>query len=62
MLGMVLMAGSFVLLYVAIINSSEIFISSYLAVIVFKTEKWPSALLILATATATAGIVFVAVG
>ena len=47
---------------VAIINSVEIFLSSYLAVIVFKTEKWPSALLILATVMATAGVIFVAAG
>lgn len=47
---------------VAIINSSEIFISSYLAVIVFKTETRPSALLLAATLLATAGIIFVAAG
>jgi drug/metabolite transporter (DMT)-like permease len=47
---------------VAIINSVEIFISSYLAVMVFKTEEWPSALLISATVLATAGVIFVAAG
>jgi drug/metabolite transporter (DMT)-like permease len=47
---------------VAIINSVEIFLSSYLAVIVFKTEKWPSAMIILATVLATAGVIFVAAG
>lgn len=45
---------------VAIINSSEIFISSYLAAIVFKTESRPSLLLALATVLATAGIILVA--
>ena len=44
---------------VAIINSSEIFISSYLAVIVFKTEKRPPVMLLVATLLATAGIIFV---
>lgn len=47
---------------VAIINSVEIFLSTYLAVIVFKTEKWPSMLIILATVLATAGVIFVAAG
>jgi drug/metabolite transporter (DMT)-like permease len=47
---------------VAIINSAEIFISSYLAVIVFKTEGRPSPLLAVATFLATAGIVLVAIG
>jgi drug/metabolite transporter (DMT)-like permease len=45
---------------VAVINSVEIFLSSYLAVLVFKTEKWPSALIALATVLATAGVIFVA--
>jgi drug/metabolite transporter (DMT)-like permease len=47
---------------VAIINSSEIFISSYLAVMVFKTESRPSSLLALAAIFATAGILLVAMG
>ena len=47
---------------VAIINSVEIFLASYLSVIVFKTEKWPSSLVVFATVLATAGIIFVAVG
>jgi drug/metabolite transporter (DMT)-like permease len=47
---------------VTIINSIEIFLSSYLAVIVFKTEKWPSLLVAAATIVATAGVVFVALG
>jgi uncharacterized membrane protein len=46
----------------AIINSAEIFLSSYLAVIIFKTERWPSQLIALATALATAGIILVATG
>jgi drug/metabolite transporter (DMT)-like permease len=47
---------------VAIINSAEIFISSYLAVIVFKTENRPSPLLAGATLLATAGIILVTIG
>jgi len=47
---------------VTIINSTEIFLSSYLAVIVFKTEKWPSVLVAGATIVATAGVIFVALG
>jgi hypothetical protein len=47
---------------VAVINSVEIFLSSYLAVIVFKTEGWPSLLIMLATVLATAGVIFVAAG
>ena len=47
---------------VTIINSTEIFLSSYLAVIVFKTETWPSLLVAAATIVATAGVVFVALG
>jgi len=47
---------------VTIINSIEIFMSSYLAVIVFKTEKWPSLYVAGATIVATAGVIFVALG
>ena len=47
---------------VAVINSVEIFLSSYLAAIVFKTEGWPSLLIMLATVLATAGVIFVAAG
>jgi len=47
---------------VTIINSIEIFLSSYLAVIVFKTEKWPSLIVAGATVVATAGVIFVALG
>jgi drug/metabolite transporter (DMT)-like permease len=47
---------------VTIINSMEIFLSSYLAIMVFKTEKQPSALVAGATVVATAGVIFVALG
>ena len=47
---------------VTIINSMEIFLSSYLAIMVFKTEKRPSALVAGATLVATAGVIFVALG
>jgi drug/metabolite transporter (DMT)-like permease len=47
---------------VTLINSMEIFLSSYLAVMVFKTENWPSLVVAGATIVATAGVVFVALG
>ncbi len=46
----------------AVINSVEIFLSTYLAVIVFRTESWPSVLVLLATALATAGVILFATG
>jgi drug/metabolite transporter (DMT)-like permease len=46
----------------AVINSLEVFLASYLAVIVFKTEGWPSRVVMCATLVATAGIVLVALG
>lgn len=47
---------------VAVVNSIEIFLSTYLAVFIFKTEKFPSMLAVLATALATVGLVVVAAG
>lgn len=47
---------------VAIINSVEIFISFYLAVFLFRTERWPPPVIVVATLVATAGIVTVVVG
>lgn len=47
---------------VAMINSVEIYISAYLAVFVFKTEKRPSNLIVAATVLATAGVILVATG
>jgi drug/metabolite transporter (DMT)-like permease len=46
----------------AVINSCEVFLASYLAVFIFKTESWPSRLVMAATLVATAGIIFVAAG
>lgn len=46
----------------AIINSVEIFISLYLAVILFRTEGWPPRIIIIATLIATAGVVTVVAG
>ncbi|MDN5925854.1 MAG: EamA family transporter [Hyphomicrobiales bacterium] len=47
---------------VAVINSVEIYIGAYLAVVIFKTERRPSAGVLFATLLATAGVVMVAVG
>tara|TARA_R100000365_G_scaffold923_2_gene3353 strand:+ start:1692 stop:2600 length:909 start_codon:yes stop_codon:yes gene_type:complete len=47
---------------VAVINSVEIYIAAYLAVVVFKTERMPAPGILLATLLATAGVVMVAVG
>lgn len=47
---------------VAVVNSVEIFLSTYLAVFVFKTEKFPSLLAVLATVLATIGLIAVASG
>lgn len=47
---------------VAVINSVEIFISFYLAVILFRTERWPPPIIIVATLVATVGIVAVVLG
>lgn len=47
---------------VAVINSVEIYIAAYLAVVVFKTERMPGAGILFATLLATAGVVMVAVG
>jgi drug/metabolite transporter (DMT)-like permease len=46
----------------AVINSCEVFLASYLAVFIFRTESWPSRLVMAATLVATAGIIFVAAG
>lgn len=46
----------------AVINSAELFLSTYLAVIVFGTESWPSVLVLLATALAAAGVILFAAG
>lgn len=47
---------------VAIIGSTEVFISAYLAAFVFKTERRPSTRVVIATVIATAGIILVARG
>ena len=47
---------------VAMINSVEIYISAYLAVFVFETEKRPSILIVAATVLAPAGVILVATG
>lgn len=47
---------------VAVVNSVEIFLSTYLAVFVFRTERFPSVLAVLATVLATIGLIAVASG
>ena len=47
---------------VAVVNSVEVFISAYLAVVVFRTESMPGPLVLAGTLLATAGVVLVAIG
>ena len=47
---------------VAVVNSVEIFLSTYLAVFIFRTERFPSALAVTATTLATIGLIAVATG
>ena len=47
---------------VAIIGSTEVFISTYLAAFVLRTERRPSLLVVIASLIATFGVVLVAVG
>lgn len=47
---------------VVMITSMEIFISMFLAVVVFKAEKWPDRMTIMAAVLAMGGVVLVALG
>lgn len=46
----------------ALINSAEIYIAAYLAVVVFRMERMPGPAVLLATALATVGVVMTAFG
>lgn len=47
---------------VAMISSLEVFIASFLSIVVFRTEKRPDAAILLAALFATLGVVAVAAG